>query len=341
MNEKKANWAFLIEVFGYMVLAYGLALFLPRIMGNIVLNNLLCEVIMSLPVLVFMVASGEKPVSFLGFHKMKISSVLMTVLFTFLSMPVLTLFNLISQLWVENEVASMMEEMQMGEMPLGALLFSMSVSAPVFEEITCRGAYYRAYKKSGSALKAMLMSSLIFAVSHMNFNQAAYAFAVGILAVLLVEATGSLWSSILYHAVINGSQVILMYQMLKVNPNIYSEQADLVTSDFLIYGIGAYLLITAVTLPLAWAVLIWLSGNEGRSGVLSGIWHGRKKKDKIITPLSMKAAPSMTAAPSKKAAPLTTAAPFILALLLALGVMTGLFTRLFIQIYQYCFQYWG
>lgn len=328
MNGKKANWAFLIEVLDYMVLVYGLALFLPHIMGNLVLNNLICELLLSLPVLIFMAASKEKPVSFLGFHKMKISSVLMTVLFTFLSMPVLTLFNLISQLWVENEVASMMEELQMGEVPLGALLFSMSVSAPVFEEITCRGAYYRAYRKSGSAMKAMLMSSLIFAVSHMNFNQAAYAFVVGILAVLLVEATGSLWSSILYHAVINGSQAVLMYQVLKINPNIYSEQADMITSDFLLYGIGVYLVITAVTLPLAWAVLIWISGNEGRSGVLSAIWRGRKeKKGKIITPSFMAVS--------------FTAVPFILAMLLALGVMSGLFSRIFIQIYQYCFQYWG
>ena len=318
MNGKRANWAFLAEVLGYMVLAFGLTLFMPGIMGNLVLNNLICEVILSLPVLIVTVASKEKLVSFFGFHKMKISSVLMTVLFTFLSMPILTLFNLISQLWVENEVAPMMEELQIGQMPLGALLFSMSISAPVFEEITCRGAYYHAYRKSGSAVRAILMSSLIFAVSHMNFNQAAYAFVVGILAVLLVEATGSLWSSILYHALINGSQAILMYQVLKVNPDIYSEQADMVTRDFLLYGIGVYLLITAVTLPLAWAVLVWLGGNEGRRGVLSAIWHERKeKKGKIIT------------------------VPFLLALLLALGMMTGLFSRLFIQIYQYCFQYWG
>ena len=318
MNGKKANWAFLIEVLSYLALVNGVALFLPGVMGNLVLNNLLCEVALSLPVLIFMAASKEKPVFFLGFRKMKISSALMTVLFTFLSMPVLTLFNLISQLWVENEVASMMEELQMGQMPLGALLFSMSVSAPLFEEITCRGAYYGAYKKSGSALKAMLASSLIFAVSHMNFNQAAYAFVVGIFAVLLVEATGSLWSSILYHAVINGSQAVLMYQVFKVNPEIYSSQAELVTRDFLIYGIAAYLLATAITLPLAWASLIWISGNEGRSGALSAIWRGRKeKKDKIIT------------------------VPFLLALFLTLLVMTGVFSRLFIQIYQYCCQYWG
>ena len=198
------------------------------------------------------------------------------------------------------------------------MLFSMSICAPFFEEITCRGAYYRAYRKSGGAVGAMLLSSLIFAVSHMNFNQAAYAFVVGILAVLLVEATGSLWSSILYHAVINGSQAVLMYQVLKADPDIYSEQAAMVTSDFLLYGIAAYLLATAFTLPLAWAVLVWISGNEGRRGVLPALWRERKeKKDKIIT------------------------VPLILALFLGLLIMTGVVSRIFIQIYQYCFQYSG
>ncbi len=318
MNGKKANWAFLLEVLGYMGLVFGLAWLWPGIMENLVLNNLLCEAVLSLPVLVLMLVSGEKPASFLGFHKMKISSALMTVLFTFLTMPVLTLFNLISQLWVENEVAVMMEEMQMGQMPLLAMLFSMSICAPFFEEITCRGAYYRAYRKSGGAVRAMLLSSLIFAVSHMNFNQAAYAFVVGILAVLLVEATGSLWSSILYHAVINGSQAVLMYQLLKADPDIYSEQAAMVTSDFLLYGIAAYLLVTAFTLPLAWAVLVWISGNEGKRGVLPALWRERKeKKDKIIT------------------------VPLILALFLGLLMMTGVASRIFIQIYQYCFQYSG
>ena len=66
MNGKKANWAFLIEVLSYLALVNGVALFLPGVMGNLVLNNLLCEVALSLPVLIFMAASKEKPVFFSG-----------------------------------------------------------------------------------------------------------------------------------------------------------------------------------------------------------------------------------------------------------------------------------
>lgn len=318
MNGKKANRVFLFQMLCYMVVMFAVMPFVPIIADNLFVNNLVCELVLTLPALLFAFFSGERPVSFLEFHRIKISSGLMTVLFTFLSMPALTLLNLISQLWVENEVAAMMESLQVGEVPFGEVFLSMSVVAPVFEEVACRGVYYRSYRKSGSIVRAMVMSSIIFAVAHMNFNQAAYAFAVGIFAVLLVEATGSLWSSILYHAVINGSQSLLIYQIFRINPNSYSEQADMVTTDFLLYGIGAYLFLTAITLPLLWAVLVRLSANEKRSGILGQIWRDRKeKKDKIIT------------------------VPFLLALLLAFGVMTGVVSRLVIQIYQYYFQYPG
>jgi len=310
MNGRKANWAFLITTVCYIGLAYVLAFFFPAVGDSLVLSNLLCELVVVLPVFFFAMASGEKAGSFLGFHKMKISSVLMVGLFTFLSLPALSLFNLISQLWVDNEVAAMMESQ--GELPFGWLYLSVGVIAPVFEEIACRGFFYQSYRKSGGAFRAMFLSAFIFALVHMNFNQAAYAFVMGILAVLLVEATGSLWSSILYHGLINGSQAALMYIILQKSPEAYSEQAAVITTDVLLYGIGIYVILTAIGLTLAWAVLVWLSNNEGRKGALRQIWRERKgeqphreeefyvkKRDKVVT------------------------LPLIVACVLCIGVMTG------------------
>lgn len=301
MNGRKANLAFLITTVSYIALVYIVTLFFPDLGDSLVWGNLLCELAVLLPIFLFAVVSGEKTCSFLGFHRMKISSVLMVVLFTFLSLPALSLFNLISQLWVENEVAAMMES-QMA-IPFGVLYLSAGIIAPVFEEIACRGFYYQSYKKAGGAFKAMLLSALIFALIHMNFNQAAYAFIVGILAVLLVEATGSLWSSVLYHGVINGSQAVLLYGLLKENPNAYSEQAAVITNDFLLYAIGVYVVLGAMGLTLCWAVLVWLSNNEGRKGALKNqlslSGEQPQKRDKVIT------------------------LPLTAACLLCLGVMTG------------------
>lgn len=302
MNSKKANWAFLITIIGYIAFSYAIANFFPWVADSLFWSNLLVEIVMILPILIFILGSKERPIEFLGFHKIKIGSIFMVALFTLLSMPLITLLNIFSQIWVDNEVSLMIDNMNVAQMPFWLLFLSLAIIAPVFEETICRGAYYRSYKKSGSAFKAMMLSAVIFAVMHMNFNQAAYAFAIGILAVLLVEATGSIWSSIIYHGLINGSQAVIMYVNLRADSEIYKESAALLTSNFLIYAIGIYLILTAITLPLAWAVLIWLCQHEGRRGVLSQIWKERKeKKDKMIT------------------------VPCIVALILCIGVMTGAF----------------
>lgn len=310
MNGKKANWAFLITIICYIAFSFAMSAFFPWVADSLFWSNLLVEIVMILPILIFILVSKEKPLEFLGFHKIKIGTIFMIALFTLLSMPLITLLNVFSQIWVDNEVAMMIDSMNMEQMPFWLLFLSLAIIAPIFEEVICRGGYYCSYKRSGSAFWAMLLSAIIFAVIHMNFNQAAYAFAIGILAVLLVEATGSLWSSIIYHALINGSQAVIMYINLRADSEIYKESAALVTGNFLIYAIGIYLVLTAVTLPLAWAVLIWISQYEGRRGVLSRIWNERKeKKDKMLT------------------------VPYIAALILCVSVMTGAFIWLISRIF--------
>ncbi len=346
MNSKKANWAFFITIVCYVGMLLVIALFFPFVAESLFFSNLACEIVVVLPVMVFALASKEKIVSFLGFRRIKFTTVLMTGLFTFLSMPLLTVLNLFSQLWVENEVASSMESLSAGEMAFGVLYLSMGIIAPVIEEITCRGAYYHSYRKSGSAFGAMIMSALIFALVHMNFNQASYAFAMGILSVLLLEATGSLWPCILYHGFINGSQTMLLYGALKVNPNLYSEQAEVITTDFLFYGIGVYLVLAAVTLPLAWAVLIWLGINEGRQGALSVFLPKRKLLKKELpretsvpetmfqehVPGEVMSYESTYRKTEKKDKMVSV--PFVLALILCLSMMTGIFFAVVQKILQ-------
>ena len=50
---------------------------------------------------------------------------------------------------------------------------------------------------------AALMSGLLFGCFHLNINQALYAFVMGIVFAYMVEATGSLWSSVIAHFAVN------------------------------------------------------------------------------------------------------------------------------------------
>lgn len=294
MNAKKANWAFLFMILSYLGVSVLIAFFLPSAGNNILVSNLLVEIAIFIPILIPVLISREKITDFMEFHNIKPGSVLMAGLYTFLTMPLLSLFNVISQFWVENEVTSMIDSYQVANMSFLPLWFSLGVIAPVFEEMICRGAVYHSYRRSGSAFKAMILSAVVFACLHLNFNQAAYAMIMGVLAVFLVEAAGSLWASIIYHGLINGSSSLLMYIYLKIDSDIYSQQT--VTMDILLYLTGTYLILAAVLAPFAFAVLVWIEKHEGREGTLEAIWRDRKwspepyinkkgkmKKDKLIT----------------------------------------------------------
>ena len=123
---------------------------------------------------------------------------------------------------------------------------------------------------------------------------------------LLVEATGSLWSSVIYHALFNGSSSLMAYMVLRNDPMAYADQE--VTAELLMYGVGSYLVITAVCLPLAYAVLVWISKHEGREGVFTEM--RKKKKDKLIT------------------------VPLVLALILCLVTMTGLLNAVIVKLFD-------
>lgn len=279
VNGKKVTFAFLISLLLDFICIWVIKRYDTGITDNLVLANFLSEATVLVPGLIFVFASKEKFADFMGFRKIKPGTMLAIIPYAMFTMPLIVLFNLISQFFADNAVVSMMSEYNMAELPFIQLFFTLAVFAPLCEEMICRGVYYQGCKKSGSAFGAMLFSSLLFGLMHMNINQAVYALVMGVLAVLLVEATGSLWASVIYHGLINGSQAILMYGMLKQDPGIYTEVADTISTDLLVYGVAVYLLIAAICLPLGWGLLVWMGEHENRSGVLRQLWNSRKKKE--------------------------------------------------------------
>ena len=111
MNSKKTNWLFLT-----IILAHFAALFFLIWMGEginftMAANCIVSELIILVPGLVFLAASRGNWNENLGFAKVRISSLLLVVLFTFLSMPLVTVLNAFSMLFVDNEVAGLQSYM--------------------------------------------------------------------------------------------------------------------------------------------------------------------------------------------------------------------------------------
>ena len=83
------------------------------------------------------------------------------------------------------------------------------IAAPVLEEMLFRGVILRSFLRQYSRTGAILWSSAIFAIAHLNVYQAATALAIGIVSGWLYERCRSLWPCIVLHALYNTLVTVL------------------------------------------------------------------------------------------------------------------------------------
>ena len=103
-----------------------------------------------------------------------------------------------------ESVKKMFEEIFFGTNLTDAVI-STCIFAPVCEEVLCRGIMLRGMAQHISPAKAIIWSSLIFAVIHMNPWQAIPAFVLGCFFGWVYWRTGSLWSTIALHCLNNST----------------------------------------------------------------------------------------------------------------------------------------
>lgn len=280
MNSKRVNRIFLAIILLHFLTVILMLVFYPVFQFDIVPNLIFSQLIVLIPALAGVLFSKENLIKLVSFRKIKLSSILMIILFCYLTMPLVTLINAISLLFVDNTVVAMSGDIL--NVPFGIMLFIIGIFGPFSEELVFRGIIYQGYKKSGTVLRAVLLSSLLFSLMHLNFNQAAYAIVIGAIFALLVEATGSLWSSILCHAVFNSRQVCMMYLYDAITPELenVNEMQSQMTTDMILLAISVFIIIAAITTTLAVCVLVWIAKNEKRLENLRAIWTSRKEKKK-------------------------------------------------------------
>ena len=295
MTSKDANWLFLTVI----LVHFGTVLFLlfagDLIPFGIVANFLVSEGILMVPALLFLLFSGElkRPVrrEAAGFHRIKISTVLMIFLCTLLLMPLVTVLNALTMFFTDNAVASLQGDIL--SVPFPVMLFMIGIFGPFCEEFVFRGVMYKNYCRCnggvGSGIPAVALSALTFGLMHMNFNQALYAFALGIFLALLVEVAGSLWASVACHMFFNSFEVVLMYLSDSLLGSDYeqalSDTVQTVTTQELVAALSVYLVIAAVTTPIAACILVWIMKNEGREEAVRILFRGKKEQETI--PLRM------------------------------------------------------
>lgn len=162
------------------------------------------------------------------------------------------------------------------ENPLWWDFFSMAVIPSIIEELMFRGLFYHAYKENG-IVAAAIGSSIVFGFSHMNFMQLVSAIVTGTYFCLLVEVTGSIYTSMAAHAAFNGTIIALDHMGGSTSAAIQMLPG---------LGIRAFLCGIGLAVLLLWSVKHYKKEEYMRRRLKEGkksIW--RKKNFAFVTPV--------------------------------------------------------
>lgn len=120
-------------------------------------------------------------------------------------------------------------------------LVCYGIVTPLAEELIFRGIVYNELKKHYKLSMAMLASSLLFGLYHMNPVQGIYGFIMGMLIVYLYEYFGSFLWPVLVHMLANSLAYVLRYTDF-TGTFLYSWPASIVLSVMTIAGIALLIL---------------------------------------------------------------------------------------------------
>ncbi len=278
MNAKQVNRYFLTTII-LQILSVAILVvfpFMDRLDWR--LQSMLSEVSMVIPALVFLLILNERCKAALGLRRVRFTTVLMTVLFFLLTLPLGNAAGGFSQIFTDNVVVK--ASMYMVGSSFASKFFVIAVFGPLCEEIAFRGFVFRGYRRSAGLWRAAIFSSFLFGLIHMNLNQFIYVFVIGIILALLAEASGSIWPGFLYHMLFNAISVISM----SLDPSIEDGTAILEQTDLemILYYTGAQFALGIIFLIPAACILVWIFKNEGRRELIGGLLNF-DMRGKVVT----------------------------------------------------------
>ena len=273
MNAKKTNWLFTSIILINILAVLGIALLSQRFEMKLgaIPALLLSQAMLFVPAILFLLGTRTRMRDLIAVGKPKWITSFLTIAFTFLCMPLIVTVNAFSMLFVENEVNNLQPLLQ--GIPWWQLVLMIGIIGPVSEEFVFRGVIYHGYRRSGRLVAAMLMSAFLFGLMHLNFNQMSYAFLVGIIGVLLMEGTGSIFYPMLFHVCINMSNVV---QILIQDPTQMAMDAQqteqmieatmgMPYKQAMCFVVAIYAIISCVTTAIAACIYYVILKREGRT----------------------------------------------------------------------------
>ncbi len=141
----------------------------------------------------------------------------------------------------------------------------IAILPAIFEEMFVRGAILSYTKKYGVKF-AIIASSLLFAVVHLNISQAIFAFLMGIILSIVTLKTGNTLASSIIHFLNNGYAILM---------EIFEENALVLSLVNIVYVLA---IIIGVIL-----IILNIIKSKGKISILKGITKEKDKKEESIS----------------------------------------------------------
>lgn len=165
------------------------------------------------------------------------------------------------------------------------LLFVLVVIAPITEEFVFRGLVFSSLKPYGNGA-AILVSGISFGVFHGNFQQLFYTAILGICLAYITYATGSILSSTVIHAMVNGVSGILLLFMSTEAVQDYAlsgmKYDDIPASDGIVVTLFAIFVITALIIAGVGVVLAVIKLRKIKRYKIAPVWSEIKGGRKLL-----------------------------------------------------------
>ncbi len=235
---RKINFTFLVTVVISNLLISNLLVYIDDKMLRIFLG----QISLALPAAGYMIIYRQKLATTIRIRKIRPANVALIILLSILLSPVLTLINAVSMLFSVNTASADISFLVTDTSFILATLL-IAFTPALLEEGVYRGLFYNEYSKvrKGSAI---FLSAFLFGLMHGNLNQCTYAFVIGIMFCLLVEATDSIVSSMILHFCINFSSVVLVKLapvLLNILENAYNaaiSSGDNFSARYIVESLG-------------------------------------------------------------------------------------------------------
>lgn len=265
---KKIN-IFAPFLFGFYLIAsivFSRAVYASSINLPLWLSLLCSQCILLIPAIVYVLIMKINIIKCIPYRKIKIKDAVSSLFIGYCLIPLILFINVVTSLFSTNYLNSSTPELS--QYPFIIQLLVMAVMPVFAEEFVFRGLFYHSYRKNG-ILGAAIVSGLVFGAIHLNINQFCYACVMGMVFALMVEITGSMFSSMLAHFAVNSYSIIMLKLVSMSGISVQTEQASQQMmsqySSVIILLQIAILAVTAIAfLSIAYLLFMSMAKRNGR-----------------------------------------------------------------------------